>query len=407
MKTVLPTLEIRRLVAAVYLALTAGTVFVGAAEQVAGTAAPRAEPLLQVPLDWQESSDLFQTWALRLTPAVQPFLKTPDFGRHRMVYGAFGCGVRTNEFLSFAWDQTANRLYLDANGNRDLTDDTDASYAGEYDGFLQVFPRVKLSWNTPSGRHRYVVDLRLGGNVAGQLQGNCTLRSFWQGRVELAGRSYQVGLVENPDARTATNEVSYLLFRAWDARTEPIRLNPGTPHLIKWSPSVDLVGQGFSVSSRYTNEAGSSRYLVELTPAQPSRGELLTRGQHLYRIVLHQSGGYTVVLDRPSPAEKIPVGTYENAEIWLRQGAAEAFYLGPLRLIVRADASVLLETGGPLTNRVMVERRGDSLVLSYRLADSGRRALTYRLSNEDRNKPPGWTIRMGDKEVASGKFAYG
>ena len=407
MKAVLPALEIRCLVAAVYLALTAGTVFAGAAEQVAGTAAQRAEPLLQVPLDWQESSDLFQTWALRFAPAVQPFLKEPDFGRHRVVHGAFGCGVQTNEFLSFAWDQTANRLYLDANGNRDLTDDIDASYAGEYDGFLQVFPGVKLNWNTPSGRHRYVVDLRLGGNVAGPLQGNCTLRSFWQGRVELAGRSYQIGLVENPDARTATNEVAYLLFRAWDARTEPTRLNPGTPHLIHWSPRVYLAGQGFSVSSRYTNEAGSARYLVELTPAQPSRGELLTRGQHLYRIVLSQSGGYTVVLDRPGPAEQIPVGTYENAEIWLRQGAAEAFYLGPLRLIVRADASVLLETGGPLTNQVMVERRGDSLVLSYRLADSGRRALTYRLSNEDRNKPPGWTIRMGDKEVASGKFAFG
>jgi hypothetical protein len=407
MKTVFPTLEIRRLLASVYLALTAGTVLVGAAEQVAGAAAQRAELLLQVPLDWQESSDLFQAWALRFTPAVQPFLKEPDFGRHRVVRGALGWGLRTNEFLSFAWDQTANRLYLDANGNRDLTDDPGASYAGEYDGFLQVFPRVKLNWNTPSGRHRYLVDLRLGGNVAGQLQGNCTLRSFWQGRVELAGRPYQIGIVENPDARTATNEVSYLLFRAWDARTEPIRLNPGTPHLINWSPSVYLVGQGFSIGSHYTNEAGSSRYLVELTPAQTPRGELLTGGKHLYRIVLSQPGGYTVILDRPSPAEKIPVGTYQNAEIWLRQGAAEAFYLGPLRLMVRADASVLLETGGPLTNRVMVERRGDSLVLSYRLADSGRRALTYRLGNEDRNQPPGWTIRMGDKEVASGKFAYG
>lgn len=407
MKTLFSILEICCVLVAVHLGLAAGTVFGGAADPVAGAAAERAGLALQIPLDWQESADLFQTCSLRFSRAVPAFLKEPDFGRHRVVRGAFGCGVRTDEFMPFAWDQTANRLYLDVNKNRDLTDDAEATYAGEYDGILQLFPRVKLNLNTPSGNHRYVVDLRLGGNAVGQLQGNITSRSFWQGRVELGGRAYQIGLVENPAARTLADEVPYLLFRAWDARAEALRLNPGTPHLINWSPRVFLAGQGYSVRSRYTNESGSSRYWLELTPAQPARGELLARGQHLYRIVLYQADGYATVLDRPAPAEAIPVGTYRQAEIWLRQGATEAFFMGPLPLIVRADASVLLESGGPLTNRVTVERRGDSLILNYELAEAGRRALSYRLSHEDREHPPGWTIRMGDQTLATGKFAYG
>ena len=408
-RTKLHTLEVRRLLAAC-LALTASTYLAAAPGEAASTAPQRSKGPLQVPLEWQEwaeSCGPLETYKMRLSPELKPFLKAPDFGRHRVVRGAFGCGVRTNEFIPFAWDQTANRLYLDLNGNRDLTDDAEATYAGEYDGHLQLFPRVKLNFNTPSGRHRYLVDLRLGGVTATQLSGTCVLRSFWQGRVELGGRSYQIGLVENPDAKTVTDEARYLLFRAWDERTEPIHLNPGTPHLVHWPQRVYLAGQSFGLSSHYTNQAGSPRYVLELTPAQPQLGELRASGQNLYRLVLQQPGGYTAILDTPGPAEKIPAGTYQTAEVWLRQGAAEAFYMGPLPLTVRADGAVSLAIGGLLTNSVVAERSGDNLVLRYRLAGAGSQALTYRMSTEDRSNPPGWTILLGGKQVASGKFAYG
>jgi hypothetical protein len=409
MKAPLRILNLRLLLAGC-LTLTASTCLTAAPVEAASTDPQRSEGPLQVPLEWQEwaeSSGPLDTYALRFSPEIKPFLKEPDFGRHRVVRGVFGCGARTNEFIPFAWDQTANRLYLDLNGDRDLTDDAEATYAGEYEGQLQLFPRVKLNFNTPSGRHRYLVDLRLGGLTTAQLYGTYVLRCFRQGRVDLGGRPYQIGLVENPDAKTLADQARYLLFRAWDARTEPIRLNPGTPHLVNWPQRVYLAGQGFGLSSHCTNQDGSLCYLLELTPASPQLGELRLSGWNLYRLILQQPGGYTAILDTPGSAEKIPAGTYQTAEVWLRYGAAEAFYDGPLPLTVGADASVFLPIGGPLTNLVVAERSGDNLVLRYQLVGAGRHTLTYRMSTEDRTNPPGWTILSGGKQIASGKFAYG
>jgi hypothetical protein len=409
MKTMFHPLEVCRLLAAC-LTLTTSVCFAAASGDPSSIAPQPSERPLQVLLEWQEwaeSSGPLETYSLRFSPEIKPFLKEPDFGRHRVVRGAFGCGSRTNEFIPFAWDQTANRLYLDLNGNRDLTDDAEATYAGEYDGQLQLFPRVKLSFNTPSGRHRYLVDLRLGGFTTAQLSGTYVLRCFWQGRVELGGRPFQIGLVENPDAKALADQARYLLFRAWDARTEPIRLNPGTPHTIHWPQRVHLAGQSFGLSNYFTKQGGSPCCFLELTPAHPQLGELRLSGQNLYRLILQQPGGYTAILDTPGSAKKIPAGTYQTAEVWLRYGAAEAFYDGPLPLTVGADTSISLPIGGPLTNMVLAERSGDDLVLRYQLVGAGHRALTYRMSKEDRNNPPGWTIFSGGKQIASGKFAYG
>ncbi len=404
MKTSHHTLEIHGLLVAC-LALATSVGLAAGMEEAAGTGSSGPASSLRVPLEWQESSEPFDTCPLRFAPEVKPFLKEPDFGQDRVVRGAFGFGFRTNELMAFAWDQTANRLYLDRNGNRDLTDDAEATYAGEYEGFLQLFPRVKLDWGAPSGSHRYLVDLRLGGTTGASLQGTCVLRSFWQGRVELNGRPYQIGLVQNPNAKTAADEARHFLFRAWDARAEPIRLNPGTPHLVRWSPRVFLAGRGFDVGLRSTNQAGSPRYVLDLRPAQPQLGELRVNGQHLYRLILTQPNGFEAILDQPGPTEKLPVGTYQTGEVWLRQGAGEAFYIGPLPLTVRADAPTSLALGGPLTNTVTAQQVGENLVLRYRLAGTGSRALDYRISTE--TQPPGWAIWQGDKQVASGKFAYG
>lgn len=409
MKTPLSSSSQRPLLAAC-LTLAACTCLAAAPGEAASTALQRSERPLQVPLEWQEwaeSSGPLETYTLRFSPEIKPFLKEPDFGRHRIVRGAFGCGVVTNEFIPFAWDQTANRLYLDLNGNRDLTDDAEATYAGEYDGQLQLFPRVMLNFNTPSGRHRYLVDLRLGGFTTAQLSGTYVLRCFWHGRVELGGRPYQIGLVENPDAKTLADQARYLLFRAWDARTELIRLNPGTPHTIHWPKMVHLAGQSFGLSNYFTNQGGSPCYLLELTPARPQLGELRLSGQNLYRLILQQPGGYTAILDTPGSAKKIPAGIYQTAEVWLRHGAAEAFYDGPLPLTVGADTPISLAIGGPLTNLVVAERSGDNLLLRYQLVGTGRHPLIYRMSTEDRTNPPGWAILSGGKQIASGKFAYG
>ena len=107
------TFEVRRFLTAC-LTLATSVCFAAAPGEPSGTTPPSSERLLQVPLEWQEwaeSSGPLDSYTLRFSPEMKPFLKEPDFGRHRVVRSAFGCGARTNEFISFAWHQTANRLY--------------------------------------------------------------------------------------------------------------------------------------------------------------------------------------------------------------------------------------------------------------------------------------------------------
>src|ERR1035441_11049078 len=108
MKTMLHTLPIRRLLAAC-LTLTRTVCFAAAPGEPPSTAPQSSERPLQAPLEWQEwaeSSGPLKTYTLRFSPEIKPFLKEPDFARHRVVRGAFGCGVRTKEFTPFAWDRS-------------------------------------------------------------------------------------------------------------------------------------------------------------------------------------------------------------------------------------------------------------------------------------------------------------
>jgi len=113
MKTMFRPLEVPRLLAAC-LALTTSACLAAVPGDPSNTAPQPSERPLQVALEWQEwaeSSGPLDSYTLRFSPEMKPFLKEPDFGRHRVVRSAFGCGARTNEFISFAWHQTANRLY--------------------------------------------------------------------------------------------------------------------------------------------------------------------------------------------------------------------------------------------------------------------------------------------------------
>ena len=52
---------------------------------------------------------------------------------------------------------------------------------------------------------------------------NCTLaiRSFWQGKVTLQGRDWQVGIIQNNLDQSGSFENGRLLLRPWEKRNQP------------------------------------------------------------------------------------------------------------------------------------------------------------------------------------------
>lgn len=65
------------------------------------------------------------------------FKKEPALKGKKVVRGALLAGRDRDDFLGLACDKEARILYLDLNGNLDLTDDVEASYSGTFeDGWL-------------------------------------------------------------------------------------------------------------------------------------------------------------------------------------------------------------------------------------------------------------------------------
>jgi len=90
---------------------------------------------------------------------------------------------------------------------------------------------------------------------------------------------------------------------------------------------------------------------------------------------------------------------FSQATVWLFLGLA----LGP-GLATAASEPALDTTDGPLKPSVKVERRGRLLVLMYQAVDA---QGTPSSKAQQRGVPPRCAIYKGQREIASGQFAYG
>ncbi len=105
----------------------------------------------------------------------------------------------------------------------------------------------------------------------------------------------------------------------------------------------------------------------------------------------------------------IPVGSYTNGRVTLKHGEIEAGRrsdrfgeppISPCAPIIRAGGEAVLDTGGPLTNTVLVKRRGKSLVLDYRLLGAGGEIYEARGPHTE----PGFAVHRAGKKIYSAKF---
>jgi hypothetical protein len=373
-------------------------------------------------LEYQELGSHIYGWRLNITPQDAPFKQEPDWGGRHICRGTMNSAFRGVEKpgtppghsinLPFAWDYTRGRLHLDVNRNGDLTDDTVQSVKPEAsDYFYQVFTNLHLTFAGDAQSPR-AVDITLyahkGKTISG---GNLTWRSLWQGKAVLQGRECQVGLIEHPNHVGSTTE-SYLLLRPWEEREKPCDLQDGLLTGFEYGANLFAYGRAYRLTCTYL-PGGDAKYKLELIEAQAELGEVALTGKFIQRVVFreHQAKTpYTVLLDRPDPKVRIPVGTYNKYWAALKEKDAEAYchyadWLNPKPVTITASNVAILQMGGPLTNWVTVQSRGGTLAFDYELRGAGGR---YRLAGPaDRSKPPQLAIYQNGKPVGAGKLEYG
>lgn len=137
---------------------------------------------------------------------------------------------------------------------------------------------------------------------------------------------------------------------------------------------------------------------------QPIMYELKIEGENIERLIL-QSGSEKQTFEKPGKSIMLEPGTYQVSELQLKSGFTHFLPQGPTRLEpiqVAPGEPAILKAGGPLEQRITVQRKGQLLMMDYHLI--GAAGESYR---NDRRYPPTFAIFKGDKEITSGKFQFG
>ncbi len=358
-----------------------------------------------VDLSYQETDEVLISRGVEARLQTAPFPKEPALPGQNVFRGSLVWRPRPEQALPFIWDKGRGRLFLDLNRNRDLTDDPQGIFISASRNDSQSFTNVHLVF--PAGTRSRDMRLQLdfnayqGGSV-GVAAGLCF---YWQARLNLYGKEWQFGLVENLPDGTALVSPQYLLLRPWAERQRAFHLTSSSADFCNFTKNVFFDNHAYELDCRYEPGPGSPTYKVTLKEQSPRLAELRVTGTDLHRLILTEKPALTVVLDEPSGTVKLPVGKYSLDEIWLRKGETEMFRLNAGAVVADERQPAKLVAGGPLTNSVTGRPQGDALWLSYQLlgADGG----AYQAPRPDRQNPPEFAVFQGTNKLATGKFQYG
>jgi hypothetical protein len=361
-------------------------------------------------LAYQETDYSVVNWNVSVTVQTAPFKKEPAAAAGKSIRGVLNFGGASNS-IPFLWQREAGKLYLDLNGNGDLTDDPSGVFTAPAARPVnyQTFTGVRLLLNAASGGWPVLADISFYDYGA---QPMCipAVRSFWQGKVTLQGRDWQAGVVQNSLDSSGSLENSRLLLRPWEKRNQPFNAGDGLLASVPFSRKIFVDGQAYQLEEIVRSQNGEATPSLQFTEQSVALSEVNVTGQFIGRLAL-AGRSYLVILDQPAGVVKIPAGNYGQPDIMLERNGAQAycdygrFQILRGRISVDGKTRAVLDVGGPLTNSVTASRHGQDLRLDYRLVGAG--GQTYQLARQDRSKPPEFAIYKGGKKIASGSFEFG
>lgn len=387
-------------------AITSGCLGLTATGSDAAPAVSDAEKTQVVRLEYQEVPvGSIVTFGTISDAVSQPLKQVPDLGKHKVLRHWLNFGGEDSARMAFVWDQTSNVLYLDLNRNMDLTDDPSGVVTNVVAG--QRFARfadIRVDLPFEDGIRPLMLDLTFY-SFGSRLNVQAGVRSFWQGKLAVQDREFQVGVVEQCFVK---QRFSHFILRPWAEREKPLNLDSVTMKAFDFPEQLFLMGQLYGLDCKYEIDAKPRSYRLALREKPVQLGELSLTGQNVDRLLLI-SDSCTVVLDQPKSVELVPVGNYTRQKVWLKSGTTEAglgaYYRGDRTITVTGGNKPTLALGGPLTNSVSIAKRGKTLVFTYEL--QGADGAVYSLANQDRAHPPEFVVYQGDRKVHSGKFEFG
>jgi hypothetical protein len=360
-------------------------------------------------LEYKETDYSIVNWGVSLTTQVASFTHEPA-ATGRIIRGVMNFGGGDSNAIPFVWQRDAGKLLLDFNHSRNFTNNSVGVFSThDAKSSYQTFTGVHLPLNTAAGQCQVLADIEIYSFGS---RPNCTLavRSFWQGRVTLSGRDWQVGLIQNGMNQPGSFENGQLLLRPWEKRNQSFNAYDGSSTVIPFSRKLFVDGHAYQLTPAARPQNDGARLALQFAEQSVALGELKITGKFIQRLVL-PGGSYLVVLDQPSGVVKIPTGSYAGQPgVHLEENGIQAFnkssqWSAGVPISVNDQKIAILNAGGPLTNSVRASRHGQDLRLDYQLVGVG--GETYQVANQDRAHAPEFAIFKDNKKIASGKFEFG
>lgn len=443
------------------LALSGGAMFaLNCPGQVPGSepsgvpSAPAAI-MMSAPLEYQETAYAFQFRNVPVERRAGAFPKEPARVSTQVSRGVLKFGGNLANAVPFLWQPNARKLCLDLHRNQDLTGATEGTFIGRPQGpqfvpvYHQVFTNIYLSFPATSTGAPMLMDLDFfqygdSGSTLVHAMG----RSFWQGKVTVDGKDWQVGLVQNLSGQPGSFLAGQLLLRPAAVRNEGFCVGGEVPEdcALPWcgknevarasdgfafSPNVFFEGHAWQLDWSAEPRGREEKLALRMAEQPTGLGKLQITGSFIHRLVL-TGEPYVVVLDQPRASVQIPPGRYQAYRVWLKQAETRAYFeyglpqsgkanvvqaetgaqmpvvsLPPPEQAVVVDAQrpAVMEVGGPLTNCVSAARRGRNLLLNYRLIGAG--GAQYWLAGGGIQQPPHFMVSRSGRSLGTGKFEFG
>ncbi len=356
------------------------------------------------------------------------FKAEPDFGDKGIIRGALPVGPGENDYIGFACDvggMGSGTVYLDANRNLDLTDDEPVklSFDMPTDRFpLNMFEGIHFETVVGELTVPYVFGMDVIGLWPGQ-PASCdvTIRSGWEGEIELHGTKWMMGVADNLDG--VFDEKDFLGLKSPESTETPV-----DELRLAVVQNIMLDGNAYDLALALEPGEKTPVLAATFTEVHPPLGTLKLSGKFISRMVLKRdeegAASGIVVLDSPAETAEVPVGEYAPVTVFLESGAnkkEKKWFSATIERVVVGDGEpVPLKVGGPLNNTATVQRRGMSLVLSHELRGIGGELyaepeldLAHLLSSPDffdmafLDKHATFAVYRNDRRIASGSFDYG
>ena len=327
------------------------------------------------------------------------FTTKPDFKGSEIIYGYMKTGDDKFD-IPFAWDFSTATLYIDANRNADLTDDTDAVFRTE-EGIRQEFEDIKLNLSYLSTTLPLTVSISLN-KFDEYTYGSASLVYGFKQNITLDNKKYKLLVTDNLDGQLNKEDLFTILPR------DPNNMLLTQMCSVYLPERLFLEGKCYECLFEYRVDDFDKLSVDATFTEVPIICALVQiNAKFIERLVL-VGGDITSILFQPRDTISVPVGTYECLDICL--AASDRLLIASnnprtLELTIGDTEVVDFKGGDPLKPSVEILRRaGRNLTLSYELKGSAGESYP---SNFDYEKPPIFEAYKGEKLIASGEFEYG